>query len=96
MSEQIEALEQERGVLYMNPRFAGVSEFGRFPESSAKQQIKKAAQDYQRAIAGLKDLMTVFSKTAPKKQIVSFVKSYLAVTVPRYFTPDDVIDDVYF
>jgi hypothetical protein len=96
LKEQVEALEQERDVLYMNPRFADVSEFAGFPESSAKQQIKKAAQDYQRAIKGLKDLMTVFSKTAPKKEIVSFVKSYIAVTVPRYFSPEEFIENNFF
>jgi hypothetical protein len=96
LKEQVEALEQERHVLYMNPRFAGVSEFARFPESSAKQQIRKTAHDYQRAIAGLKDLMTVFSKTAPKKEIVDFVKSYLAVTVPQYFSPEEFIGGAFF
>jgi len=96
LKEQVEALEQERDVLFINPRFADVSEFARFPESSAKQQIKKAAQDYQRAIGGLKDFMTVFSKTAPKKEIVSFVKSYIAVTVPRYFSPEAFIEEEYF
>jgi len=96
LKEQVEALEQERDVLFMNPRFADVSEFARFSESSAKQQIKKAAQDYQRAIGGLKDLMTVFSKTAPKKEIVNFVKSYIAVTVPTYFSPKEFIEDEFF
>jgi hypothetical protein len=96
LKEQVEVLEHERRVLYMNPRFNDLSEFARYPEFSAKQNIRETAQTYQRAIAALKDLMTVFAKSAPKKEIVSFVKSYLAVTVPRYFTPDDVIDDVYF
>jgi hypothetical protein len=93
---QVEALEQERDVLYMSPRFAGVSEFARFPESSAKQQIRKAAQDYQRAIGGLKDLMTVFSKTVQKKEIINFVQAYITVTVPRYFSPTEFTEDEFF
>jgi hypothetical protein len=95
LKEQVEVLEHERHVLYMNPRFHGLSEFAQYPLSAAKQHIRKTAQNYQQAIAGLKDLITVFSKKASKKEILNFVKSYLAVTVPRYFTPDEVIDDIF-
>ncbi len=96
LQEQVEALEQERELLYINPRFREVSELAPYRESSGIQQIRKTARDYQQAITGLKELIKVFSKTSPKQKIVQFVKSYLAVTTPRYAVPEEFTEDIFF
>ena len=77
------ALGQELHALYYHPRFAEMAEFSLFPESAARQQLRRQVNDYSRVITELNGVMTIFPKPEPKKEIIRFVNEYRKVINAR-------------
>jgi hypothetical protein len=83
LKEQVAGLVQELHALYYHPRFAEMAEFSLSPESAARQQLRRQVNDYSRVITELNDVMTIFSKPEPKKEIIRFVNEYRKVINAR-------------
>ena len=83
LKEQVAGLVQELHALYYHPRFAEMAEFSLSPESAARQQLRRQVYDYSRVITELNDVMTIFSKPEPKKEIIRFVNEYRKVINAR-------------
>ena len=89
LKEQVAVLEQEHDSLYEHPRFMGLVEFSRFPETTAKQLIRQEAREYARVAKNLMDIVEMFSKPALKKEIMAFVKEYSRVINAREIYSED-------
>lgn len=83
LKEHVAVLELELDTLYHRPRFADLSAFSLFPESAARQIIRKQAKAYTGVIATLSDVMNIFFRPEPKKEIIMFVNEYKNIIKSR-------------
>lgn len=77
LKEQVNALEQERQMLYMHPRYDGVASLAVYAESYAISMIRNEARDFDKVARNLEDALNLLSLPSPKKEVMAFVASYI-------------------
>ncbi|MEK6777901.1 MAG: hypothetical protein AABY87_13650 [bacterium] len=79
LKEQVAALEVEHASVFYNPRFMPINDFWHLPEQQAVHEIWDLKQACTRLHGYLINMTDVCSDTSRKKDIVDFVKEYIAM-----------------
>jgi hypothetical protein len=79
LKEQVAALEEEHASVFYNHRFTPISDCWHLTEQQAVREIQKLKKDCTRLNEYLGDMTDVCSDPGRRKEIVEFVKEYLAM-----------------
>jgi hypothetical protein len=79
LKEQVAALEEEHTSVFYNHRFTPISDCWHLTEQQAVREIQKLKKDCTRLNEYLGDMTDVCSDPGRRKEIVEFVKEYLAM-----------------
>ncbi|NTU41800.1 MAG: hypothetical protein HGA78_01850 [Nitrospirales bacterium] len=79
LKKQVEALEEELEAIYINPRFAPVCDFSFYPKPYTMREIHEMADEYAIVSENLEEALEFLSRPASKKEILGFVKEYMAI-----------------
>ena len=79
LKEQAAALEEEHASVYYNPRFAPINDVWHLTEQQAIREIQALKQDCIRLQEYISDMTEVCSDPGRRKEIVEFVKEYIAM-----------------
>jgi len=79
LKEQAAALEEEHASVYYNPRFAPINDVWHLTEQQAVREIHVLKQDCIRLQEYISDMTEVCSDAGRRKEIVEFVKEYIAM-----------------
>jgi hypothetical protein len=80
LKEQAAALEEEHASVFYNPRFTPINDFWHLPGQQAIHEIQDLKQACTRLHEYIGDMTDVCSDSGRKKEIVDFVKEYIAMT----------------
>ena len=79
LKEQAAALEEEHASVFYNARFRPINEFWHLSEQQAVREIQNVKQDCIRLQEYLSDMTDICSDPGRRKEIVEFVKEYIAM-----------------
>ena len=79
LKEQAAALEEEHASVFYNPRFTPINDFWHLPEQQAIHEIQDLKQACTRLHEYIGEMTDVCSDSGRRKEIVEFVKEYLAM-----------------
>jgi hypothetical protein len=79
LKEQAAALEEEHASVYYNPRFAPINDVWHLTEQQAIHEIQVLKRDCTRLHEYISDMTDVCSDPGRRKEIVEFVKEYIAM-----------------
>ena len=73
LRQQVSELESERNSLHLNPRYAAIIDYARFPLKNAMYLINQDKSDLKNIFTNLGGLITYFQGPITKKQILEFI-----------------------
>ncbi len=79
LKEQAAALEDEHASVFYNPRFTPINDFWHLSEQQAIHEIQDLKQACIRLNEYINDMTDLCSESGRKKEIVEFVKEYIAI-----------------
>jgi hypothetical protein len=79
LKEQAAALEEEHASVFYHPRFAPINDVWHLSEQQAIHEIQALRQDCIRLHEYISDMTDVCSDSGRRKEIVEFVKEYIAM-----------------
>jgi len=79
LKEQAAALEEEHASVFYNPRFTPINDFWHLPEQQAVHEIQDLKQACIRLQEYISDMTDICSDAGRRKEIVEFVKEYIAM-----------------
>jgi len=79
LKEQAAALEEEHASVFYNPRFAPINDVWHLTEQQAIHEIQNLKRDCTRLQEYISDMTDVCSDAGRRKEIVEFVKEYIAM-----------------
>ena len=79
LKEQAAALEEEHASVFYNPRFSPINDVWHLTEQQAVHEIQDLKQDCIRLEEYISDMTDICSDAGRRKEIVEFVKEYIAM-----------------
>jgi len=80
LKEQAATLEEEHASVFYNPRYTPINDFWHLSEQQAAREIQKLKQACTRLNEYLSEMTDVCSDPDRRKEIIEFMKEYIAMT----------------
>ncbi len=87
LKEQAAALEEEHASIFYNPRFAPINDFWHVSELQAVHEIQDLRQACTHLHEYINDMADLCSDSGRRKEIVEFMKKYIAMASPEFSGP---------
>src|SRR5665648_126896 len=94
LKQQAKEIQNEIFSLYIHPRFAKISDFGRMPEKMAIREIQIIKSELKTIFDNLNTFITTFQAPGTKKHILEFVNEYQMGNSGT--ESENIWDDMYF
>ena len=83
LKQQVEELEKEKNMLYMNPRYISIMDMIQLSEKSAMKQIKELIVEQNQLKKMFANDIHAFEYANSKKTIIDFIKNYREIILMK-------------